>query len=72
MKFFIQSEDSILSIGKNYSFRGSFSENELMGLKLTGLDREILSGCKSAADYLLALEVIYRKHEADDRNEEAA
>ena len=66
MKFEIIKENDILDLSHPaYSFYGSFTERELIDLKLTGLDAEILRECESPADYLLALETIYRKHEAD-------
>jgi hypothetical protein len=65
MKFTIQRDSDILDPGgPRYSFHGSFTERELLDLRLTGLDRAILQNCKTPPDFLLALETIYRAHQA--------
>ena len=58
-------QDVSMPLGEPFviRFSGSIPARELFDLKFDNLERMMLDGCKSSADYLLALEIIFRRHE---------
>jgi len=60
MKFEIVSNDATGAI----DFSGSFTAKDIIGLRLSQLDRHLMNQpCNTPSEYLLLLEMLYRRHE---------
>lgn len=67
MKFEIIRND----VTGDVTFSGSYSKSDFDRLTLHAFDRLVLrSECKTAADHLLCLETLYRRHEEQQEQQD--